>query len=145
VTATDPPPIPAPPAEAVFVERFAEPITGWEMVGAGASWDAVPFPAPLEAEVRFDGVPRVQTPVSSEGTHHHFGVQLPREPDAKRVTVLLRALGAEVTLFDGEVSGLVERGAGSPAPTRKLPQWLSPAATLGQSIVSGDPGPHPGP
>ena len=138
MTATDPPPIPAPPAEAVFVERFPEPITGWEMVGAGASWDATPFPAPLEAEVRYDGVPRVQTPVSADGARHHFGVQLPREPDAKRVTVLLRGAGAEVTLFDGEASGLPERGAGSPAPTGQLPRWLSPAATLGRSIASGE-------
>lgn len=138
MTATDPPPIPAPPDEAVFVERFPEPITGWEMVGAGASWDAAPFPAPLEAEVRFDGVPRVQTPVSADGVRHHFGVQLPREPHAKRVTVVLRGAGAEVTLFDGEVSGLSERGAKSSVPSIKLPRWLSPAATLGRSLASGE-------
>jgi glycosyltransferase involved in cell wall biosynthesis/GT2 family glycosyltransferase len=138
VTAPDPPSIPAPPADAVFVERFAEPITGWEMVGAGASWDAPPYPGPLEAEVRFDGVPRIQSPVTADGTRHHFGAQLPREPDAKRVTVALRGNGVEITLFDGNVSDLPVRGAESPDPSSNLPRWLSPAATLGRSIASGE-------
>lgn len=143
MAATDPPLIPAPRADAVFVERFAEPITGWEMVGAGASWEAPPYPGALEAEVRYDGVPRVQstvetTPHSADAVRYRFGVQLPREPDAKRVTILLGDGNTELTLFDGEVSSLTERGVGPPAPAKKLPRWLSPAATLGRGLAAGE-------
>ncbi len=143
MTVPDPPPIPVPPAAAVFVERFAEPVTGWEMVGAGASWQAAPFPTPLEAEVRTDGVPRVQatvetTPHAAGAVSYRFGVQLPREPAAKRVTVALRGGGAEVTVFDGEIAALQERGAGPDAAAKKVPRWLSPAVTLGASVASGE-------
>jgi glycosyltransferase involved in cell wall biosynthesis/GT2 family glycosyltransferase len=143
VAATDPPPIPAPPPAAVFVERFAEPVTGWEMVGAGASWQAAPYPAPLEAEVRYDGVPRAQavvetSPLSADAVSYRFGVQLPREPEVKRVAVVLRGGGAEVKLSDADIADVKLRGAGSDTPAKTVPRWLSPALTLGKSVASGE-------
>jgi glycosyltransferase involved in cell wall biosynthesis/GT2 family glycosyltransferase len=129
--------LPVPPAERVFVERFAEPITGWTMIGAGASWDGPPCDVPLEAEVRYDGVPRVQAPVEAHATGYRFGVQLPHEPSAERVTVLLRGGGEVAVLFDGPIHQLRERGA-SVAPTKPVPRWLSPALTLGKSLVRGE-------
>jgi glycosyltransferase involved in cell wall biosynthesis/GT2 family glycosyltransferase len=142
VAVTDPQPLPSPPDELVFVERFIEPVTGWEMIGAGAGWEAGPFDSPLEAEVRYDGEPRVQSPVETIPlptgvVRYRFGVQIPREPEAERVTVVLRGGGAVVMLFDGCVSSLPERGAGPVTQARALPRWLSPAVTLGKSVVSG--------
>ncbi|MFO0851535.1 MAG: glycosyltransferase [Gemmataceae bacterium] len=132
-------PFPVPPADRVFVERFAEPITGWPMLGAGAVWTAPAATIPLEVEVRYDGSPRVTDRVTRTADgEYHFGTQLPIEPTADRVTVVLRGQGAEVVLHDGPLSAVRERGAASPAPKKPVPRWLSPAVTFGRSVSSGE-------
>ncbi|OWK45273.1 glycosyltransferase [Fimbriiglobus ruber] len=136
------PPLPAPPGEQVFVERFPEPITGWVMVGAGASWTAGTFPESLEVEIRYDGEPRVRADVRApEPGRYEFGLHAPAEPDARRLTVALLGGGVEVTLFDGAIADLKDRGA-APAPdappARPMPRWLSPVVTLGKSLASGE-------
>ncbi len=129
-------PITPPPPELVFVEQFPEPITGWAMLGAGAAWDAPPA-GPLEVEVRYDGVPRIQSAVEVTPTGYRFGTQLPLEEGVARVIVVLRSGSEEVTLFDDAPTAAKPRTAVVPQP-KPVPRWLSPAVTLGKSVASGD-------
>lgn len=125
-----------PPPDRVFVEQFPEPITGWVMLGVGAAWEAPPS-GPLEVEVRYNGVPRVQAPVEVTPTGYHFGVQLPLEPTLARITVVLKSATDEITLFEGAPSDVKPRSAPTPAST-PVPRWLSPAVTLGKSVATGE-------
>ena len=137
MSAPQPSPLPVPPAARVLVERFAEPLTGWAMAGAGAEWDAPHYPAPLHVELRYDGSPRVRDAVAATPAGYRFGVQAPLEAGAKRLTVLLRSGDAEAVLYDVPFAALPDRAA--PAPTAKpVPRWLSPAVTLGKGVASGD-------
>jgi len=126
----------------VFVERFPEPITGWEMLGAGAIWEAASCPTPLEIEILYDGEPRVQslvecTELSPVLTRYRFGVQLPCEPNVRTVRVILRAGSVQTILFTGEPETIRVRGTTEGPPKKPVPRWLSPFVTLGTSIARG--------
>ncbi len=135
--ATRQPPIPR--ADQVFVEQFPEPITGWTMIGAGASWDAPSVSDELEAVLLYDGDVRVSCAVKRTATGYEFGMQAPHEASLQQVSVQLRLVTETVTLFDEPFIALRHRGGSdSQANAKPIPRWLSPLRTLARSMANGD-------
>ena len=73
--------MPPRPSE-LFLERFPDPLTGWPMLGVGATWPAAP--ADCTVAVRYDGVTRLTHPRPPGRQRHATADRTGRQPRASR-------------------------------------------------------------
>ena len=123
--------MPPPRPSELFLERFPDPLTGWPMLGVGATWPTLPINCTLE--VRYDGILRITHPIRTAAS----GTQLPIEPTVRIVLVSLRDASGELQLREFAFADIRERGQ-SETPTKPLPRWLSPFATTARAARSGE-------
>ena len=120
------------PELALSVVRRVEPFTGLDVLDVNGRWLGPEPTAPLAVEIRYDGTPVLDTPLtvtafgakgSPYAAQFQFGTQVLLEADARSVQVVLRTAGGETELFDGPVpDGRVseEIGAARRGPFGKL-------------------------
>ena len=115
----------------LFLERFPDPLTGWPMLGVGATWPATPADCALA--VRYDGVTRLTHPIRQPAS----GAQLPSEPNVSRIQVVLISGPDEVLLREFTFDEVRERGQPK-SVAKPLPRWLSPFATVSRAARGGE-------
>lgn len=114
----------------IFVERVIEPYVGWELIGVGGDLESATVGAAIHVLYNGEAAASAIVQMSSSSPRGTFSLQLPIEPNASTLAVVLEHRGESRELFTGSIAAIPRRGEpGNEVPAGFLQRVLNNLAT----------------